>query len=359
VSASAGRALSRWQRRLLVGVAVACFLSAANRAWADEIIVVDGDTQAAIQAALDALRGPGTVVVPPGRYQIEGTLWIRGDDVTLLGSGSDNTVFYRETDGTNTSMVRARGFEGVRVSGIRFEGAPGPDSNGREVGVLLEDAANFRVDHAYFTHTGFAGVRTNGSSFGVVDHCTFEDQFKPAVNTDGYGVAVYGTDVLEGLPFGTDQATFIEDSVFRLCRHAVASNKGARYVFRYNSVTENVIAHAIDAHGAEYGSLVGTEWIDAHDNLINEPIYTGYAVRIRGGAGLVWNNSFVGYNQGIELTQNTSEPTGPVYIWDNTIVPETRPMVRARGTRGDPIYFLSPAPEYVPYPYPHPLVTSP
>ena len=36
-----------------------------------------------------------------------------------------------------------------------------------------------------------------------LDHCTFEDQFKSTVNTDGYGVVVYGTDVLEGLPFVT------------------------------------------------------------------------------------------------------------------------------------------------------------
>ncbi len=340
---------------------VAAFLIAASitaRAQ-DCSIVVDGADQAAIQSALDAVVGPCVVVIPPGRYQIEGTLLIPGDDITLMGSGSENTVLFRETDGTSTSMVRAIGRQRVRVSGIRFEGVLGPDSNGREVGVLLEDAVSFRVDHSYFTHLGFAGVRTNGSSSGVVDHCVFEDQFKSAVNTDGYGVVVFGTDQLTGLPFGSDQATFIEDCTFSRCRHAVAANKAARYVFRFNYVTQNVVAHAIDAHGTEGGSQVGTEWIDAHDNVVDAPVYVGYAVRIRGGAGLIWNNRFEGYNLGVELTQYTTEITGPVYIWNNTIIPETSPMVRARCLPlpcDPPVYFLEPAPDYTPYPYPHPLV---
>lgn len=336
-------------------------LSLAGAAAAQTVIVVTDQTQAGIQAALNALRGPGTVMLPPGRYQIDGTLMIRNDGVTLQGSGMDQTALIRLVDGTNTAMVRSTGHAQVRVTGIRFEGASirDPDgtelSNGREVGVLLENAADFRVDNSFFTHTGFAGVRTNGASSGVVDHCTFEDQYKPAVGTDGYGVVVYGIDALEGEPFGSGRATFVEDSSFSLCRHAVASNKGARYVFRYNHVVQNEIAHAVDAHGQEYGSTVGTEWIDVHDNLIEDPIYLGYAVRIRGGTGVIWNNTFLGYNQGVELTQDTPQQTGPVYIWDNYIAPDTSPMVRARGGA---TFVLSPPDGYLPFPYPHPLTAG-
>ena len=333
-------------------------------------IVVTEQTQAAIQAALDGLGGPGTVTLPPGRYQVDGTLRIRNDGVTLQGSGTDRTVLFRVVDGTSTALVRVAKNDpsipitGVRITGIRFKGATNHDpvqgelSNGREVGALLENAADFRVDHSFFTHTGFAGVRTNGSSTGVVDHCSFDDQFKPLVGTDGYGVVVYGIDALEGEPFGSGRATFIEDSSFSLCRHAVAANKGARYVFRYNYVARNEIAHAVDAHGTEYGSTVGTEWIDVHNNVIEDPIYRGYAVRIRGGMGVVWSNTFIGYNEGIELTQDTDQPTGPVYISGNTIIPDTSPMVRARGTMGTPVFFLFLPDDYVPYPYPHPLVTD-
>jgi hypothetical protein len=333
-------------------------LLAASIASAGPIIVVEDQSQAGIQAALDELGGPGTVILPPGQYQIEGTLLIPSDGVTLQGSGTDQTLLYRLTDGTNTSLLRSTAHQQVRITGISFQGVTSSDSNGVEVGIRLDNSVDFRVDHCYFTRLGRSGVWTNGASAGVVDHCAFFDMYKPPVGTDGYGVEVGGIDALEGEPFGSPRATFIEDSTFQLCRHAVASNRAARYVFRYNYVAQNQIAHAIDAHGTEFGSMVGTEWIDAHDNWIEDPIFITYAVRIRGGTGLVWNNTFIGYNEGVELTQDTTETTGPVYIWNNTIVPDTSPMVRARGTMGVPTYSLSLPDDYIPYPYPHPLAAS-
>jgi Pectate lyase superfamily protein len=336
-----------------VGLALAgcvAFLYAAGNAMADD--------QQNIQDAINALTGPGTVEVAPGRYQIEGTLEIPFDGVVLRGAGADQTIFFRQTDGTTTSMVQAQQVQGIQISGIRFEGVTASESNGRELGVLLEDVANFRIDHCYFTRTGFAGVRTNGSSHGVVDHCTFSAPYKSTVGTDGYGVAVFGTDRLEGLSFGSEQATFIEDSVFERCRHAVSSNNGARYVFRYNQVSQNQIAHAIDTHGTEFGSLVGTEWAEIYQNLVGTPIFDAYAVRLRGGAGVIWNNTFSHYRQAVQLTEDTSQPTGPVYIWNNSLDPPTIPLVRSRGTMGMPTYSLVSPDNYVPYPYPHPLVTD-
>ncbi len=320
------------------------FLCAAGNAMADD--------QQDIQDAINALTGPGTVAVAPGRYHIEGTLEIPMGGVVLRGAGADQTIFFRQTDGTTTPMVHAQQVQGIRISRIRFEGVTAAESDGQELGVLLEDVANFRIDHCYFTRTGFAGVRTNGSSYGVVDHCTFSDPYKATVGTDGYGVAVYGIDSLEGLPFGSEQATFIEDSVFERCRHAVSSNKGARYVFRYNQVAQNQIAHAIDTHGTEFGSLVGTEWAEIYQNVVGTPIFDRYAVRLRGGAGVIWNNTFSQYRQAVELTEDTSQPTGPVYIWNNLLDPPTIPLVRARGTMGMPTYSLVSPDNYVPYPYP-------
>ncbi len=373
--------------------AVVLLLAAAASA---DVIVVQEHTQAAIQTALNRVRPPGIVVLPPGRYPLDARdaqgrlvpLRVRNSDITLQGAGMDQTVVFRaaaDDDPGMIGMVRSTGFARMRISGIRFEGVSIVDPNGqetsvgREIGVYLENAADFRVDHCFFTHTGFAGVRTDGDSSGVVDHSTFEDNFKPAVGTDGYGVVVYGIDSEDyPQPFGSPLATFIEDSSFQGCRHAAAANKAARYVFRYNYVTQNVVAHAVDAHGLEYGSHAGTEWIDVHDNLIEDPngrcnppgdSATCYAVHIRGGKGLVWNNQFLHYNQGIQLRQDTPQTTGPVHIYDNGLIvnegtrsrcpdSETSPMFCVTGTTGTPTYELSPPADYVPYPYPHPLVTD-
>jgi len=345
-------------------LALVCGLLAAGAVHAQTIIVVQDQTQQAIQDALDSLGGPGTVIVPAGRYPVDGTLIIRGDGVTLQGDG-DDTELFRTIDATTTPMVVSTGQQLVRITGIRFEGFSNLDpdfgqlSSGQEVGVHIADGVDFRVDHCTFTRTGRSGVWTSGATSGVVDHCVFVDLFNPVVNNLGYGVEVGGINMPEEVePFGSGRATFIEDSSFQLCRHSVASNRAARYVFRFNHVTQNQIAHAVDAHGHEFGSMVGTEWVDVHDNLIEDPIYVGYAVRIRGGLGLVWNNTFIGYNEGIELTQDTDQATGPVYISGNTIIPDTSPMVRARGTMGTPVFFLFLPDDYVPYPYPHPLVTD-
>src|SRR5215470_14231908 len=74
-------------RGLICSCAVV-FLLGAGAASAGPVIVVADQTQEAIQAALDALGGPGTVLIPPGQYEIEGTLLIRTDGVTLQGSGA-------------------------------------------------------------------------------------------------------------------------------------------------------------------------------------------------------------------------------------------------------------------------------
>ncbi len=380
--------------RCWYGSAVVLLLAAV--AASADVIVVQEQTQAAIQTALNRVQPPGTVVLPPGRYPLDVRdaqgrlvpLRVRNSDITLQGAGMDQTFLFRaaaDDDPGMIAMVRSTGFARVRISGIRFEGVSILDPNGqetsvgKEIGVYLQNAEDFRVDRCFFTHTGFAGVRTDGDSSGVVDHSTFQDNFKPTVGTDGYGVAVYGIDSEDyPQPFGSPLATFIEDSSFQGCRHAAAANKAARYVFRYNYVTQNVVAHAVDAHGLEYGSNAGTEWIDVHDNLIEDPngrcnppgdSATCYAVHIRGGKGLVWNNQFLHYNQGIQLRQDTPQPTGPVHIYDNSLLvnegtrsrcpdSETSPMFCVTGTTGTPTYELSPPADYVPYPYPHPLVTD-
>jgi hypothetical protein len=347
------------------------------RRW-DQVIVVGAPTELAVREALGRVTGPAVVVLPPGRYEISGTLDIKTDDLLLVGAGAAGgdaqaTVFARAQDEGEhiVPALRARGTKRTEISGVRFVGFLDPGSKGKGVGVILEEAEDFRVDHAAFEHLGFAGVRTNGHSFGVVDHCTFTDELKPALGTDGYGVAVYGADALEGIPLGDAPdsgarprfyATFIEDDEFSGCRHAAASNKGGRYVFRHNHVKNGVIAHAVDAHGAEYNSTVGGEWIDVYANTIEQsrhdaPYYDGWAIRVRGGRALVHDNVFGGYRVGVELSQLTSAVTGPAYVWNNTLT-TGGPMVKL-DPHGPAPTFEETAPRgYSAHPYPHPRAAT-
>ena len=130
----------------------------------------------------------------------------------------------------------------------------------------------------------------------------------------------------------------------------------ARYIFRHNLVSSGVVAHAVDAHGAEYGSDVGGEWMEVDDNVIEQsnhqpPYYDGWAIRVRGGKGAVWNNTIRGYRTAVELTELTDQPCGPVYVWGNRLEPAGGAMVHARRTKsGDaPESSTEPPPGYRPH----------
>lgn len=336
---------------------LAPLLLCAAPAAAQTIVLATGGTQPELQAAADSLGTEGGVVlVPIGEWEMVGTLTIAADDVTLIGAGPARTRLYHSTDDA-TPYLRADDVARTRVTGLRIDGATSAASTALEVGVRLQDAVDFRVDHCALTFLGNSGVMSRGTSRGVVDHCQILDLFKPAIANYGYGVSIYGTAEYSGLPYGTPEATYIEDNFIRGTRHAAASNSGARYVFRYNHVTGNENSHGVDAHGDEYNdpSNAGTEWIEVYENLIDDPVQTSAAVRIRGGEGVVWNNEVYGYLRGVSLWENTPQPTGPVYIWGNTWGPG---VTGVGDLQGSPVYHTTALAGYSSYAYPHPLVTD-
>lgn len=360
----------------LAALAVILCAVVAPSARATDVVVAAGGTQPELQAAVDELGGPGVILVPPGTWEFnpEGTdettrtVVIPYSHVTLLGAGTGKTTLQRSTGGDQErhefilfqSPSETEGLEWIRVSGLNILGNSATEYS--EWGVIMENVSSVRVDHCRFEDLGHSGVQMRNASSGVIDHCTFVDIYKPLIANLGYGVAVQGDSTITGTPFGSELAAYIEDSDFTGCRHAVASNLGARYVFRHNHVarcgTPNGI-QAIDAHGHEHPALpttCGTEWIDAYENVVGNPAAgaDAFAVLIRGGMGLVWNNAFSGYDVGIMLWERTDQETGPVYIWGNTLPGGT--MIAEDG--GSPTYRTSRPSGYSPYPYPHPLVVD-
>lgn len=340
-------------------------------------------TQPDLQTAVDALNGPGVVVVPPGQWEHLGSLDVAHDDVTIIGAGSEHVTLARKPPPSSAGdavrdlytapFVKTKGTSGFRLAHVAIQSWPA--SGGTEdldVGVLLSTATDFRVDHCSFRFTGDSGVKTTGESHGVVDHCRFEDIYEETIGNYGYGVSVYGVGEHAGEPFGSARATFVEDSTFEGCRHAVASNRGARYVFRHNTVRANTVSHAVDTHGAEYPPSPkpdcdpcydadpgnpGTEWAVVHDNLVEAPGYDGYAITLRGGKGLVYRNTVRDYATAIRLSRQTPQPTGPVYLWDNDVVAPTQLVVGVGACCGSgPEWETTEPPGYTPFAYPHPLV---
>jgi len=345
--------MSRAARRLLSSSAGLFAFALAAQASAAQLVFLPDGAEATLKAAIDAAPATGTLVlvVPPGSWVYAGTVGIARSHVVIIGSGPGQSRLYRTSEEA-AALIQASNAEDVRIAELRVDGNAAADSASQGAGIRFNTVTDLRVDHCSLSDHGASAVRTNGASTGVVHDCTFTKIYKAPIANLGYGVVVYGAGTIDNEPFGSAKATFIEDSSFADCRHAVASNNGARYVFRHNTVRDNVVSHAIDAHGQEYGSTVGTEWVDVNNNLVTDPVYDINAVRIRGGKGVVWSNDFQGYTYGVGLTETTPQATGPVYVWGNKV---TGQQINAGA--GSTYETTKPS-TYVPYPYPHPLAVA-
>jgi hypothetical protein len=346
-------------RHALALAATAGLASVAAPVLAASIIALPDGKRATLQAALaeaQASAVPTVVVLPAGQWDY-GSGGVEVDElnnVVILGAGAEHTRLYRSVC-HGGAILRVNQSENLRITGINFDGCDATSTDVSAVGVHLWDAKNFRVDHCSFRQHSWAAVRIHGEHSnprGVVDHCTFEHIFQG--KHEGYGVAVTNDDEFLHEPFGSPKATFIEDSTFDRTRHAASANGAGRYVFRYNTVTRNENSHAVDAHGAEGASQVGTEWVEIYKNRIEQPVYNVAAVRIRGGKALVWGNEVSGYPLGVSLWEETGVPTGPVRLWGNDFG-----GAQAVGdVRGNPSWDTGKPAGYEPYAYPHPLVTD-
>ena len=341
---------------------------------ADPTLCPGGNSQD-VQQIVDAAGPDGLASLPEGCYRMTSTVSLP-PGIRLVGAGADTTILYRDPGGSYSQpMLRIRGGgdapSGTQISGLALVGVRNTEDTGQDYGLILSNVSDFRVDHCYFESFGFAAVRVEGASYGVVDHSIFVDNFKRGIDNLGYGVVVYGDGRWDDdiQPVET-RATFVEDSLFVGNRHAIAANAGAYYVFRYNRVMHNVVACAVDAHGMGYGSTHGTRYVEIYQNVIEDPVYDWCGIGIRGGAGVIYENTIKGYKNPILLILEWGTPDSlkaeypafdqvqDLYIWDNRIKNGySRPQVDETGVgfiEAGRDYFPEPEPGYMPYEYPHP-----
>jgi hypothetical protein len=332
-----------------------------------------------VQQIVNAARSDGVAHLQEGCYRITSTVNIP-PGTRLVGAGVDKTILYRDPDERYSQPILrvVGGWDapgGTQISGLALIGVRDTDDTGQDYGLIISSVPDFRVDHCYFEGFGFAGVRVEGASSGIVDHAIFVDNYKRGINNLGYGVVVYGEGnwAAEPQPGGA-QATFVEDSLFVGNRHAIAASAGAHYVFRYNQVQHNVVACAVDAHGMGYGSAHGTRYVEIYRNVIGDPSHDWCGIGIRGGSGVIYQNTIEGYENPILLILEWGTPSRlkaeypaydqvqELYVWDNQITGgPSQPQVDETGVgfiEAGRDYFTEPKSGYEPYEYPHPLASS-
>jgi len=266
-----------------------------------------------------------------------------------------NTMFVIEGMPGDTANTYAP----TRISGIEFAvTAPstGTVENTRAQGsgdcpIVIEQVYNFRVDHCTFINWGtsvFANAGDSGNytstCYGVVDHCTFSCPYKmnnPG-GTDwlwGYGVYAQGnawhtSTYTTGwtLPISdfygyygprpSYTIVYTEDCHFTYMRHCTDTMEGGYSCSRFNLEQYPACAYEVgmtDGHGNQYGGwLAGGRGMEVYNNTFVADTSAQLAayswwdgnnlgVQLRGGAGLIYNNKFIGNG-------HTGETAGLVYL---------------------------------------------
>ncbi|NLD98979.1 MAG: hypothetical protein GX640_03825 [Fibrobacter sp.] len=362
---------------VLFALTTICFNPLLSGVSAKVITSSDGTTSS-IQSAINSAVSGDTIRIPQGTFSFSGSVSLNAG-ISIIGTGTSSTIL-RKSGSSATPMFTINGSNGQRVSIGHFSmiGVTSSSSSVQDVGIRLNNCKDFDVQEMNFNNFGNAAIYVKGNSRGLVRECRFVDIYRPAIGSLGYGVVVYGDGSgawSRPLDLGTENAIYVEDCYFKNNRHAIASNDGARYVFRYNTVMDNAgNFQAIDAHGREYGSSRGTRSYEIYNNTIDNSVRTSpYMIFIRGGDGVIFNNSLLRgctKNQ-ISLANRTDgsqsstsypapDQTRKLYVWDNTDAAGKNVGVSIRSGHESFFkpgrdFFLESMPGYTPYTYPHPL----
>lgn len=331
--------------------------------------------------------------VPAGTCLWSQTVTLSNKNVILQGAGIDQTIISLATDASElTFLLSISGTAGkpFRITGLTFS----------EVNLSITiniqgNSKNFRIDHSKFTHLGSHAINVNGNTYGVIDHCEFIDSSHEDVVGERDGEESWG----RPLSLGTAEAVFVEHNSFLHTGrhgHSIASNRGARTVFRYNTVMDTdptVFSGPVDVHGnCSTGCRRGGRSYEIYENTVSGAA-VGRGIILRGGDGVAFNNNLGGKQNGVAIFLRNYRSTVTLcaisetycdprwypqcygehdypapdqireaYFWNNTwngdpVVPivDSQPynFIYIQENRD---YFNMAKPGYAPYPYPHPLV---
>jgi hypothetical protein len=267
-------------------------------------IVATDTSQASVQAAVNLASDGDTVMVPAGSSTWTSRVYIGNKAITILGAGMGHTIITSAlpTLATNAPFYVSSGGKAVRISGFSYIGGPGD-----QTGFISMNSQNFRIDHCAFSNLTQRGVvaYSTASSWGVIDHCTFQKASGTA-----QGVSVFGDrDAAWNRPLslGTINAVYIEDCTFTWpspSDSVLDMYNGARAVFRHNTVTNA----SIGCHGLDSGRYRSALSWEIYDNTFHVTVPLARQFHFRGGTGVVFNNRITTSGAG-RLSGNSIEVT--------------------------------------------------
>jgi hypothetical protein len=264
----------------------------------DDIINAASCDQGDVQAAVNSASDGDTVLVPAGECEWNSNIRIE-KNIEIIGAGAGETVI--TISGSNIEAFRvydgqAGGSYTFRISGFEFNG----NSRANHAIDIHETSIGFRIDNNKFVDCGSRTIEFGPNSVrveGLIDNNEFIDSSSTAIVIQGDRTASWE----RGETYGTDQSVFIEDNIFiwntaGVGEHAISSNSGGRYVFRYNTlnVNTNAVDAPIDVHGRCFQDNRGGFGAEIYENTINVAVNGVYrAMFLRGGNCIVYENNII------------------------------------------------------------------
>jgi hypothetical protein len=368
-------------------------------------ITAESCSQSDVQRAIDSALDGDTVLVPAGNctwsssVNINKTITLKG-----AGSGAEGTkITYAGSNHTLIEVDPGNKTGKTDISGFWLSG--GDENYWSGNAMQLNGPAGWkylRVHHILFDDNKQWTIQAQAQTHGVIDHCTFRGS--------SHGIKFYGngaSDWSTPLILGTADFFFVEDNIFDWDDWYGVTGaadldmySGGRVVFRYNTTKYGFW----ETHDKARSGLPSANAYEIYNNTFWTDTQKWKALDISAGTGVIWGNTFTGpYDvpiggidyksfdpRSISLCdgsdpadQNVPGESGwrcqyqigshgegpaatgyPLYIWNNSANGSPAGMVVTSGAnhvQANRDYFnngSTPKPGYVPYTYPHPLVTD-
>ena len=277
-------------------------------------------SQTDVEDCITAASEGDTINVPSGTPTWSTITITKG--LSIIGAGIGNTVVT-----CSTCFDTGQGIDNIRVSGFEF-------GDGASSWMISINGANWRVDNCDFTMTADGeAVNAWSNTSGMFPYGLFDNNV-----VDGGGVLVNGS--LENLAdknhqhviwaqdpdFGGRAAVYIEDNTFTVTHgdttNVADSNRGGRYVLRFNSITDNYV----EAHGVQGYNRAAQRWEIYNNDWNSNPFFWMF---LRGGSGYVFDNTFDAVGNNIRInTQRSCEAVstagrcGASSVWDENTTSE-------------------------------------
>ena len=391
------------------------FPGAMNANIINAVSCSESDVQNAINTAVTG----DVVQIPAGNCSWTNGISITGKNIILQGVGKTSTVITLNVPsegifmGPNASRVTGLGF--ILASGWFFIRTQG--QNFRVDNCRFENQVG-NIRDAVYAYGDYPGGIYHPT--GVIDHNELVDartlvvgDINVMANTIWAEPSTIGNQNQTGV-------VYIEDNTFTfsIFSNSIDADYGGRYVFRYNTITCGASAGGyFEAHSVmQGGNNRATKSWEIYNNTLSRTDGFFTAMFLRGGTGVVFNNTITGAWGNIAQFDNvrsfdntTNPPAGPcdgssfwdgnitngwpcrdqigrgqdntgtfpkpqtsepAYFWNNTLngnsadpdIANCSNAVKPNGSCSDIVsgrdYFTSAKPGYVPYCYPHPLVSG-